>query len=356
MVVNYCEVHNNCETDDDTIAAFPELDVVEDYNISLGRTDEPNLQLKSGLVYIKQAKVGGSTFGGVMRRIGKRHGLHHARDGPNWLPQASLKFEGSESVWANHGARHDLRWMLDIDMPNAFTITTVRDPVDRAMSEFYHFKVSRGVMTGSVFNKVFFLNSASVGYQVDNLYYNVPTVADIDQSYDFISVTERFDESLVLLCKYLNISMVDALYLKSKVAGTASTGKEDHGAIQTPHPPLNLEPIEVQAAAARLHGNTPDMQLYKLANERLDREVAKYGDSFERDLETFQQMLAEVERTCRPRFSESCLWNDNGCGQACIDFLAIQEGWSQACIDVPQGMPGCIDVPSGDSIVVRKGS
>merc|ERR1719414_2787201 len=81
---NPCVEHNNCETDDDEIAAFPELDKLDVYR--LAKLDvAPHPQLKNGLVYVKGPKVGGSTFGGIMRRIAYRHGLHHAREPNSWL-------------------------------------------------------------------------------------------------------------------------------------------------------------------------------------------------------------------------------------------------------------------------------
>jgi hypothetical protein len=197
---------------------------------------------------------------------------------------------------------------------------------------YYHFKVGRAGVEPSVANKVSFLDSESVSNQFKYVRKGwSPEESDILSSYHLITVTERFDESLLVLCKSLNVSMVDAPYLKSKESGKAGTGEADFGTTMVSHVPLTQEPNEVQKAAARLHdgpGNTPDNLLLKFANSALDRHVANYGNTFTLDLQQFRRMLVTVETTCRSHFSESCLWNDNGCGQACIDSLAMQEGWS----------------------------
>jgi hypothetical protein len=331
VVGNPCDNHNHCETDDDEIAAFPELGIHHGPNRATQFDAEPHPLLRNGLVYVKQPKIGGSTFGGIMRRIAYRHGLRHAQDSDSWLPGALTHHEGSDSVLANHATRRQLGAAgVDSLMPNGIFVTMVRDPVAKAMSAFYHFKVGRAGMEPSVANKVSFLDSVSVSNQFKYVRkgWN-PEVSDILSSYHLITVTERFDESLLVLCKSLNVSMVDVLYLKSKESGKAGTGKADFGATMVSHVPLTQEPNEVQRAAARLHdGNTPDNMLLKFANSALDRHVANYGNTFTLDLQQFRRMLATVETACRSHFSESCLWNDNGCGQACIDSLAMQEGWS----------------------------
>eukprot|EP00969_Alexandrium_andersonii_P231366 10218227-Alexandrium_andersonii.AAC.1 len=38
-------------------------------------------------------------------------------------------------------------------------------------------------------------------------------------SFDFVALTERFDESLLLLAKKLGIGQVDVMYVRSKTSG-----------------------------------------------------------------------------------------------------------------------------------------
>eukprot|EP00927_Polykrikos_kofoidii_P073393 TRINITY_DN69439_c0_g1_i1.p1 TRINITY_DN69439_c0_g1~~TRINITY_DN69439_c0_g1_i1.p1 ORF type:complete len:366 (+),score=27.55 TRINITY_DN69439_c0_g1_i1:140-1099(+) len=287
----------------------------------------PPPQLGCGLAFIKVDKVGGSTWGGVMRRIGYRHGLHHTKDGPRWI---DLEEEPQASVWANHGTRRQMNKRVSELMPNAIWVTLLREPVARVMSEFYHFEVSRKNVKPTIQAKVAHLQKTSSDFQfsyISKEHHHTPE--DVFSSYNFIGVTERFDESLVLLGKYLNISMLDMLYLKSKDSSKVGTDLVERGRRMYKHPPIDKEPDVVQRAAAFLKDRRLlDVRLLELANERLDKAVNEYGPNFNADLRSFVARLALVEEVCRPHFEEACLWNDNACGQDCIDSLAKAAGWS----------------------------
>lgn len=280
-------------------------------------------KLQGGLVFIKMPKTGGSTFAGVVRRIGFRYGMAHARDG-DWRRKGK---PDRGAIWAIHGTRQSLNEFILENMPNAFVVSLIRNPISRLLSEYYHYNASR-LKKGQAedLGKIRRLKRCKGSDMVHWAAPDRETPEAVIASYNFIAVTERFDESLLLLGEELGLSLVDLLYLKSKVSGKLGTGQTDLGHQTVYHPPLSDESPMVRRAAEHLE-ETPDMMTFKLANDELDRARTRYGPEFQDDLNLFQEMLAKAERVCRDKFFESCLWNDNGCGQDCIDDLAKKESW-----------------------------
>lgn len=289
-------------------------------------------QFMRGVVYIKTKKTASSTFAGVLRRIAKRHGLRQTSPDDIFHEERGImaEYEDSGSLWAYHGSRRYLEPLLTSVMPDPIFITTLRDPVEARLSAFY-FRVSRGEVEPSVANKLAFLSTSSTRELCNYISASSSdSPLDILHSYDFISVSERFDESLVLLSRYFNTSLVDLLYLSAKRSNAPGTDVLDRDVRYVRHPPIAEEPAEVRKAAERLSApDSPDVQVVALANKALDEKIVAYGPDFSADFQDFQKMLKEVERVCRPHFFESCFWNDNGCGQACIDTLAETEGWTR---------------------------
>eukprot|EP00747_Dinoflagellata_sp_TGD_P126581 gnl/TRDRNA2_/TRDRNA2_174297_c0_seq1.p1 gnl/TRDRNA2_/TRDRNA2_174297_c0~~gnl/TRDRNA2_/TRDRNA2_174297_c0_seq1.p1 ORF type:complete len:330 (+),score=19.92 gnl/TRDRNA2_/TRDRNA2_174297_c0_seq1:49-1038(+) len=294
--------------------------------------------LSAGLVFIKMHKVGGSTFAGVMRRIGARHGLAHLSDcgsDPQNTP--------APSVWACHGQMRQVSTHLKYAMPSAFRVTLIRNPVERRLSDFYHY-ASRFDLEPNATNKIRYLQTTCDNTCINDYYTSYAQCADghppppndlaysMMRCYDFVAVMERFDESLLLLSQKLGIDQLDILYLSAKQSGKAVTDHLDrhlhrNGKVLLAHPPLTQESEEVQEAATHFD-DSYDWMLLDLANKALDSAIAQYGTSFEDDLKEFKRKLKVVEEKCRDRFFESCFWNDNGCGQECIDTLANAEGWA----------------------------
>jgi len=289
---------------------------------------ETEAEGEKSLVYIKIPKTGGSTFGGVCRRIGARRNYMHVDDAYWFRNMNSKNINASRpSVWANHGKRAALQRNINIAMPNAFYLTSVRDPAERCMAAYYHFAVGRrGVAENNTDRKLIHINKCPLSFEVDCMRRkNSETAAEVFASYDFVVVTERFDESLVALRKavpWLKLSLVDLLYLKAKESGKAATDKTDNFKMPE-HIPLSEEPKEVRDALEKRWIKSADEMVVKLAHRKLDR----YRVARSKDFHAFQQMLKTVEAHCRAHFNEDCLWNDNGCGQTCIDTVAKKNGW-----------------------------
>ena len=119
------------------------LDLLDPENSSRYRfTYEGKLM---NLIYIKLPKVGSSTVGGIARRIAAHYGLNgYESNEITQVNKGGSKLAIKEPlVFANHmqmSSEEDFLATLKFPL---FYFTWVRDPVDRCLSEFYHFQVSR---------------------------------------------------------------------------------------------------------------------------------------------------------------------------------------------------------------------
>ena len=197
------------------------------------------------------------------------------------------------------------------------------------MSWFYNVEVTRNGAPNDAAEKVKALRACESENSLTVNMCSQSACSDgtaILEAYDFVGITEQFDESLVLLSRQLGVPLTDLLYLPTKVSGQAATDKQDQGKVQWPHPPLSEEPAEVQEAAKRL-AKTNDGQLVRDAKQQFDEQVAAEGGSFPDDVAKFKNMLRKVAAECSSHFKEACYWNDNGCGEKCIDELVLNEEW-----------------------------
>lgn len=181
----------------------------------------------SGLLFLKIIKVGGSTATGISMRIAKH--VAERRD---------------ESFWICRG-RWDHSYAFKLlehrDRSQSFTWTVLREPTKRAVSEFYHFQVSRENRSDDDSSFIKYLTKESRSSR--NLYLNVLSLeknlfvfddvpAIINQilsDYDFIGITERMDESAVVLMMLLDARMGDILYLNAKGKGDSRSFRSKKG-------------------------------------------------------------------------------------------------------------------------------
>jgi len=294
--------------------------------------------LPQNLLFVKTPKVGGSTFGGVLRRIGCRHGFDGVYDGHFDLGSRTH----SHTLLAHHDrSRAAVQTNLQY-LPGAEVVALVRDPASRCFSGIYYFKLSRG--DGLTPEEV-----EEVKWRELRLCHDTQLslmefgkhqpVSEVLNQYDLIGVTERFDETLLLLADRWGLDPVDLLYLKAKGSTLPATGRGDRETHVTPvaHKALSEESSEIQAYVAGPFRelNARDYEMHAAASSRMTALIATIP-GFEERLAAFQAMLAEAETECRPRFLESCLWNDNGCAQACLDELVQSRGWGRRLAPAPR--------------------
>jgi hypothetical protein len=155
--------------------------------------------------------------------------------------------------------------------------------------------------------------------------------------FDFIGITERMDESLVVLSMLLpGVELTDLLYINAKGSGGFDDGQHKwkcHYIVPSYLSPGMKEFFQSSTWKDRVVG---DDLLYKAAWKSMDMTIDRLGRSeFKEQLEQFRSMRALAEETCASRAlfpcnadgtranrKTGCLWNDSGCGNACLDKLA----------------------------------
>lgn len=238
---------------------------------------------------------------------------------------------------------------------SSFLISLLRDPTRRAMSQFFHFKVSEfgSQPTDARFQR-FFLNNTDqlrnyyvrdlAMNSIDNLdtMQNYDTlVQEIIDEYDFIGITERMDESLIVLKQLLDLSFGDILYMSAKSAGSFTAG--GGGPRQKPRC-IYIVPSFTTPGMKEFFASdywqryiAADLALYKAANASLDKTIDSLGrKQFEKELATFQRIKEQAQAKCVSRTiyrcdstgryvgaqNATCLLWDVGCGHECLGEFA----------------------------------
>ena len=280
-----------------------------------------------GFLFVKPMKVGGSTAAGVNARIAFRLGKKHG-------------YICCKARW-DHSMARKLEYGLRV-RSQSFLWTILREPTRRAMSEFFHFEVSRKQVppTTEEFQK-YVKNPHFQNYYVNELHTgdteNSPAqkVQEVLEDYDFIGITERMDESIVVLMMLLRLKIEDVIYLNAK-----SSGSYDalcyyiQPARVTPDTAAFLESPHWQQT---VHWDTI---LYQAANHSLDLTIDRLGPArFAHALGEFRSLEALIKEACSglevyPCRSDGtkneqpdCIWNDSGCGKTCIAKYLKENGY-----------------------------
>lgn len=187
------------------LPCFPPDGIMVDNGSLIVPHDHP---VSQGFFFLKTYKTGSSTSAGVNLRIA-RNLAHRQR---------------REFVFCNSRFDHALRWKshgADLfgnrTIGESFLWGLLRDPTKRAVSQFFHFKVSRSGWepTMANFQKTlrrdkhnYYVRSLSLRPFVDDRDDGFEFANQIMEDYDFIGVTERIDEVSIVPFKL-------SLFLKS---------------------------------------------------------------------------------------------------------------------------------------------
>jgi hypothetical protein len=230
----------------------------------------------------------------------------------------------------------------------------LRDPNERMLSKFFHFAVSRESYAPTVndfdkyyhtydnwiYDQAYYLKTLGLTENVhprDPEYYVNNTVETLE-GFDFIGVTERLDESLVVLQLLLQLETGDLLYIhNSKSSGSF----EFIPATQSCHyivPKFTTPEWRAYLAASdewRKYTEA-DRLLYEAANKSLDLTIDALGrDVVDKHLRKLHFALALARERCLNSTASveacnedgvldksECLFQDAGCGYKCLDQVA----------------------------------
>lgn len=290
-----------------------------------------------GLLFLKSRKTASSTLAGINLRISHRHSNEEGKMCANIH---------------SHNRAHKLNLSKRKQL-ESFLWTFVRDPTSQFLSQFFHFEVSRKGVKPS-YNS--FIKYSNYEFSKDDLFPQLSVISPVKLSisdiqnngakivdsilnaYDFIGVTERLDESLVVLRLLLGLDAGDILYLSSKINGGYDGGgkKKKCYFIQ---PSVTSPEVKEYLSSEDWNKKIKVIaMLHKAVNETLDRTIQTViGQSkFDEALSEHRYLQSLVHKVCAPTANfpcskdgilqkelskKNCYDGDLGCGYPCIDEL-----------------------------------
>lgn len=165
------------------------------------------------------------------------------------------------------------------------------------------------------------------------------------QGYDFVGITERMDESLVVFQMLLGLDTVDILYLKAKGHGRFDDGGYNQTCVYVQ--PAYVSPgmkayFDSDKWKSRISGDTA---LYQAANASLDRTIEEVlgRDDFEVELYKYRKARELAQEKCQDtvvwpcdaggkmnKRTPGCLWHDSACGFMCLDSVGETLNYSES--------------------------
>merc|ERR1740117_2066537 len=147
-------------------------------------------------------------------------------------------------------------------------------------------------------------------------------VHKVMDQYDLIGVTERFDESVVLLMEKFGLSYCDVMYSNGKVA--EHRPKTEHGLKVLESIPFSEQPKEIQdylESKEFQEAQKLDFQAYNYAQQHMDKLIGAMGrEKFEAKLKDFVKWKDDVLDKCNGE-GNICYHGDFGCGYKCFDEI-----------------------------------
>lgn len=121
----------------------------------------------------------------------------------------------------------------------------------------------------------------------------------LNHEFNFIIVSEKFDESMVLMKRLLNWSIKDVLYMDLNVATSHIN-------------PRKILPQEAKGDLSRFL--YLDIALYNFAVEKFNEQVAAQGEDFQKEVTFFREVLGKVKQFCKSRSAsvtiDKSAWED----------------------------------------------
>jgi hypothetical protein len=291
----------------------------------------PRKNVVNGLVYVKVPKTASSTSAGVTLQISRNIGR---------------KMLGSGKSCSNsheHGA------MFRNRKPPYLLWTTIRHPAKRAISSFFYHGVTRHDEKTSSENmlkllrrsKNFQLKYISTEKIPSNKTHLLAVQGDplelirinVFEHYHFIAITERMDESLVVMKMLWGLSDRDIIVMSTKRSG----GYDNYrGKCVTIHPSFTTPQVD-DYIRTNFTKDNHDYLLYAAVNESLDLTIAALGKlRFAEELERYLGLKKIADDACSDKThfpctstgklqvnvaARNCLFGDNACGYRCVDKL-----------------------------------
>jgi hypothetical protein len=290
-----------------------------------------------GLVFVKLPKAASSTGSGIAiniaRSVGKR----------------VLKNEGNKPK-CGHTYQHGFGFRRRESPSILWTI--LRDPSSRALSEYFHFQVSRLGVAPTSEGMIRFLRTRQ-SYQLNYIYsankksIAVDTPAKVIrhyvmEEYNFVALVERLDESLVVMKLLWGLEDQDIIVLPAKHSGGYDDGRFQKKC--TKIRPAFTTPQVDEYLRTNFTKLNSDYLLYAAANRSLDMTIEKLGrERVAAQVQKHRWLQRAAEEKCLSQAifpcsangiwqgQESmhhCYWGDSGCGHRCVnEMFQPKDSW-----------------------------
>jgi hypothetical protein len=262
----------------------------------------------------------------------------------------------------DHSSAHKMEYAIR-KKDKSYLISLLRDPTKRAISHYFHFIVSEQKQdpTDENFQRFFSQHAGSwSNYYTKDLsmkqgrrthwttgestatttataYQDSRTVQQILNQYNFIAITERLDESLVVLKLLLGLDTEDILYMSAKKHGSFTAGPPSHPCVYITPSFLtsgmqHFFQSEYWQSYIRL-----DQLLYNAAIQSLDNTIESLGhQKVQEELVLFRKARAYAQERCQERTvyrcnskgefvgsNSTCYFWDIGCGYECLNEISV---------------------------------
>lgn len=268
------------------------------------------------IVMIKGPKVGGSTLGGIVRHIGAHYNLSGFRS-DNWI-------SSEPGVWAQHKAL-DLEFLHEIQslQMKTFLFTIIREPSARCLSDFYFFQTHGQKQYRDFSDKLQYFRKYCTNRQWRAITGRMQNFTALE-TYDFIAITERFNESMVILKHLLGLKWRDVMYMSSKISGA-----QDSWTTKTE----KYRPYEEESEVLKQYVNNTwkkinrDFELYRKVEIEFEKKLSRIRN-FKEEVSKFETLLDTIQRICHLILSSSKSWKlheayfeDMMPGYRCLDQI-----------------------------------
>mmetsp|Transcript_61114 Transcript_61114/g.149621 ORF Transcript_61114/g.149621 Transcript_61114/m.149621 type:complete len:470 (+) Transcript_61114:138-1547(+) len=322
-----------------------------------------------GILFHRPTKTGTTTTTGIVMRL-----AHTRHDQIPLEERRQLGFTDNAPRClhrSNHGSAIELEYGKR-DKTKSFLFSLIRDPTARAISQFFHFEVTVGQVEPTDYEFIRYLkkpfmsnaylsdlvmdpdlkpplqvvlqrlnktHDAVIQYPYEGDYSSV--VQSILDSVDLIMVSERLDESLVVLKLLLGLTFDEIMYLRpARSAGSFSNGPPEE------RPCIYLIPSFITPTVDKFLQTDPewyrhkegDELLYLAAVKSLDRTIERLGrKKVQEEVEKFHELQRYAQAQCSgpkdvvsmcseggkrhsPKETTCYIWGE-GCDHKCLNNL-----------------------------------
>jgi hypothetical protein len=282
----------------------------------------------SGILFVKIPKCASTTGTGVALRIADTLGRRLLGNNSHCFARSHHgSAEKTEQKYLSRKADRSVLWSI------------LRHPARRALSHYFFFVASRQstdvteAMIQEFMRKDRWQEYQTAYLRLKQFNTREQEIEHLIKNYDFLAISERMGESLVVLSMLLKVPLADVIVMPSKEAGGYDDGASKKGCVKIKQK-WTTPKIDEYLEGDFLKGNF-DYLLYQATNASLDRTIDALGrNEVEAGVKLYYELLKKNDLVCREQATfpcpisvpnqtylskQDCYYHDAGCGHKCTD-------------------------------------